>query len=98
MPSTATHESRITIQPYATGADAKRFFSHLAVIGSRISSAGTCEVPTIALDEALAGVAPTCLKFEIEGSGPDAPEGGRETIALHRPKMAVCLYHAPNHL
>src|SRR5438552_11494189 len=91
-------DSRIAIQPYATGARRETVLFTLSGIGSRISSAGTFEVQTIRLDEALAGVAPTCMKFDIEGSEPDALEGGRETIARHRPKMAVCLYHAPNHL
>ncbi len=41
---------------------------------------------------------PDYMKFATEGSEPDALEGGRETIARDRPKMAVCLYHAPDHL
>jgi hypothetical protein len=50
------------------------------------------------LDEVLSGVAPTYMKLDIEGSEPAALEGGRSTIVQHRPKMAVCLYHAPDHL
>ena len=52
----------------------------------------------VTLDEALEGVAPTYLKFDIEGSELDALEGGQETIRRHRPKLAVCVYHAPDHL
>jgi len=96
--SAVNGDSRITLQPYATGARRERVHFILSGTGSRISSAGTCEVQTITLDEALAGVAPTCMKFDIEGSEPDALEGGRETIARHRPKLAVCLYHLPDHL
>ena len=91
-------DSRITLQPCATGVRRETVRFSLGGNGSRISSAGTCEVQTITLDDALDGIAPTCMKFDIEGSEPDALEGGRETIARHRPKMAVCLYHAPNHL
>jgi FkbM family methyltransferase len=91
-------DSRITLQPYAISSRCETVRFTLSDTGSRISSAGTCEVQTITLDEALEGIAPTCMKFDIEGSEPDALEGGRETITRHRPKMAVCLYHAPNHL
>jgi hypothetical protein len=38
------------------------------------------------------------MKFDIEESEPATLEGGRETIMHHRPKMAVCVYHAPDHL
>jgi FkbM family methyltransferase len=96
--SAVNGDSRITLQPYATGVGRETVRFTLSGTGSRISSAGTCEVQTITLDEALDGIAPTCMKFDIEGSEPDALEGGRETIARHRPKMAVCLYHAPDHL
>jgi FkbM family methyltransferase len=92
-------DRRITLQPYATGA--RRQTLRFAVgggVASRISSTGSCEVEAIALDEALNGIAPTYMKFDIEGSEAEALEGGRESIAHHRPKMAVCLYHLPDHL
>jgi FkbM family methyltransferase len=91
-------DSRIVLKPYAT--DVRRTTVHFAAggTGAHISPTGTCEVQTITLDEALDGVAPTYMKFDIEGSEPDALEGGHETIARHRPKMAVCVYHAPDHL
>jgi len=91
-------DRRIALEPYATGARRETVLLSLGGTGSRISSTGTCEAQTITLDEALEGVAPTYMKFDIEGSEPDALEGGRETIARYRPKMAVCLYHAPDHL
>jgi FkbM family methyltransferase len=91
-------DPRIVLQPYATDARRQTVRFTVGGTGSRISATGTCEVPTIGLDEALEEVAPTYMKFDIEGSEPDALEGGRETIRRHRPKMAVCLYHAPDHL
>ena len=98
LKSTVNGDPRIDLQPYAT--DSRRKSVRFAVGGTsaRISSAGTCEVQAITLDEALHGIAPTYMKFDIEGSEPDALEGGRETISRHRPKMAVCVYHAPDHL
>ena len=91
-------DRRITLHPWATSARRETLCFTVGGTASRISAAGTCEVQAITLDEALEGIAPTYVKFDIEGSEPDALEGGRETIARHRPKMAVCLYHAPDHL
>jgi FkbM family methyltransferase len=92
-------DRRITLQPYATGARRETLrFAVGSGVASRISSTGSCEVEAIALDEALNGIAPTYMKFDIEGSEAEALEGARETISRHRPKMAVCLYHLPDHL
>ena len=98
LKSAVSGDPRIALQTYAT--DALRKSVHFAVggTGAHISSTGTYEVQTITLDEALDGIAPTYIKFDIEGSEPDALEGGCKTIALHRPKMAVCVYHSPHHL
>ena len=41
---------------------------------------------------------PTYIKMDIEGAEPDALTGARETIARHRPALAVCIYHAQDHL
>jgi FkbM family methyltransferase len=98
LKSSVNGDPRITLQPYATGARRETVRFILGGTGSRISSTGTCEVQVITLDEALDGIAPTYMKFDIEGGEPDALEGGSETIARYRPKMAVCLYHAPDHL
>jgi FkbM family methyltransferase len=91
-------DRRISIQPYATGARREMLRFTVTGTGSHISSAGACEVEAVTLDEALSGIAPTYVKFDIEGSEPDALNGARETIARHRPKLAVCVYHAPDHL
>ena len=66
--------------------------------GARISSAGTCEVQTITLDEALDGIAPTYMKFDIEGSEPDALEGGRGRLHAIARKLAVCALSLPRSL
>lgn len=99
LASALNGDRRITLQPYGTTARRETLcFAAGDGAGSRISPTGTCEIQTIALDEALEGIAPTYIKFDIEGSEPDALEGGRQTIVRHRPKMAVCVYHAPDHL
>jgi FkbM family methyltransferase len=98
LKSAVEGDPRVTLQPYATDARRKTVRFTAGGTGARISSTGTSEVQTITLDEALQGVVPTYMKFDIEGSEPDALEGGRETIVRHRPKMAVCVYHVPDHL
>lgn len=98
LQSAVNGESRIEVYPYAVGAcrEVLRFAEDGT--GSRISSGGACEVQAVSLDEVLSGIAPTYIKFDIEGSEPDALEGARKTLTTHRPKMAVCAYHAPDHL
>jgi FkbM family methyltransferase len=98
LTSAINGDPRITLQPYATGLRRETVRFTLGGTGSKISPDGSCEIQVVTLDEALSGIAPTFLKFDIEGSEPDALEGGRETIARHRPKIAVCLYHCPDHL
>lgn len=91
-------DPRIVVRPYATGAERTTVRFNTGGTSAKISSTGTCEVQAITLDEALDGIAPTYMKFDIEGSEPDALEGGRATIVRHCPRMAVCVYHATDHL
>lgn len=96
--SAASGDSRITVHPYAVGARRETLHFEVGGTGARVSSDGACEVQAISLDEALDGLAPTYIKFDIEGSEPDALQGAWKTITTHRPKLAVCAYHLPDHL
>jgi FkbM family methyltransferase len=98
LKSAVNGDPRIVLLADATGVRRETVHFSAGGTGARISSTGTCEVQTVTLDEALDGIAPTYMKFDIEGSEPATLEGGRETIQRHRPKMAVCAYHAPDHL
>jgi FkbM family methyltransferase len=98
LKSAMNGDPRIALRPYATDGQKATVHFSSGGTGARISSTGTCEVQTITLDEALDGIVPTYMKFDIEGSEPAALEGGRGTIVRHRPRMAVCAYHAPDHL
>ena len=91
-------DQRITLNRNATGSRRETVRLNMGGMSSKISTEGTCEVQIVTLDEALDGIAPTCMKFDIEGSEPDTLQGGRKIIARHRPKMAVCVYHCPDHL
>jgi FkbM family methyltransferase len=91
-------DSRISVLPNALGA--RREVAHFTIAGpgSHVTHAGEYEVQVATLDEALQDVKPSYIKMDIEGSELDALEGGKETIRRHRPKMAVCVYHHPDHL
>ena len=65
---------------------------------SGVSAEGNVVVPAVALDDVLSGFNPTLIKMDIEGAEPDALLGARETIRRHRPGLAVCTYHRPDHL
>jgi FkbM family methyltransferase len=96
--SAVNGDSRIEVHRYAVGARRETLRFAVGGTGARVSSTGACEVQAISLDEVLAGTAPTYIKFDIEGSEPDALAGAHKTVTTHRPKMAVCAYHAPDHL
>jgi FkbM family methyltransferase len=91
-------DERITLEPYATGARRETLRFSAAGTGSAVSATGAIEIEAISLDEVLGDIAPTYIKFDIEGSEPDALVGARQVVRRHRPKMAVCVYHAPDHL
>ena len=94
----AAEDDRISIHPYAVGARREKLRFTLAGTGSHVSQQGDCEVEVTSLDDALQDVAPTYIKFDIEGSELDALEGGKKVISQFRPKLAVCVYHVPDHL
>ena len=98
LQSAVNGDQRISLLPYATGARRETLRFSMSGTGSHISEGGTCAIETIALDDALGDAPPTYIKFDIEGSEPDALEGGSKIISRYRPKLAVCVYHAPDHL
>lgn len=91
-------DARIQLHQSATGARREKLRFTRAGTGSRLTSSGTEEVEVNALDELLGELRPTYLKLDIEGAEPEALRGAFRTIQRHRPKIAVCLYHAPDHL
>ena len=65
---------------------------------SHIDVAGEIIVQTVALDQALPNFAPTLIKMDIEGAESHALRGARNTIAAHRPHLAISAYHKPRDL
>lgn len=64
---------------------------------SRIDGDGE-QVRCVKLDSVLTGMEPTRIKMDVEGAEPMALVGAAKTIRKHKPLLAVCLYHAPDHL
>lgn len=92
-------DPRITTYPLAVGDKTEMLrFDASGTEGSRITSEGNSYVLCIRLDELLAEETPTYIKMDIEGAEPRALLGAKETIRRCRPKLAVCVYHEPEHL
>ena len=53
---------------------------------------------SVPLDELLASASPTFIKMDIEGAEPNTLLGAAKIIADHAPVLAICLYHAQEHL
>ena len=71
-------------------------FNVTGTAGSSIGE-GSYQVQCAPVDE-LNDVNPTFIKMDIEGAEPDALLGARKTIQKNMPVMAICLYHAQEHL
>lgn len=73
-------------------------FSAGAGAGSSLDQSGETVIQLVALDEVLPTFRPSFIKLDVEGAEPEALRGAAVTIARHQPRLAVCVYHAPDHL
>ena len=53
---------------------------------------------TVRLADALEGQRVTFIKMDVEGAEPPALRGAEDIIRSQSPKMAICVYHRPEHL
>ncbi len=92
-------EADLTVWPCAVGSATRpvRFADGLGE-ASTVSDQGAETVMCVALDDVLINWRPTVIKMDIEGAELDALTGARHVISAHRPRLAICLYHMPNHL
>lgn len=60
--------------------------------GAKLMEKGETEVKGIRGDSLH--IAPTFMKFDIEGAEYDALQGFKNTIQIYRPKMAISVYHS----
>ncbi len=63
-----------------------------------LSDEGNVYVQTVSLDQAIPDFHPTFLKMDIEGAEIAALCGAKELICKDRPDLAICVYHAVNHI
>lgn len=68
------------------------------LINSIISEQGDSIIQCTAIDHALPNFQPTFITMDVEGVEPEALVGAEKTIKENRPDLAICVYHAPNHL
>jgi FkbM family methyltransferase len=73
------------------------FLNETGTVGSNIGETGS-PVSLTTLDSALENEAPTYIKMDIEGFEPFALKGGAKILQMHRPVLAICLYHSFAHL
>jgi FkbM family methyltransferase len=66
--------------------------------GATISESGTAIIQCAALDDVVQGWPITHVKMDIEGAEPNALEGMRRLLISTRPRLAISVYHRPEHL
>uniref|UniRef100_Q025U0 Methyltransferase FkbM family n=1 Tax=Solibacter usitatus (strain Ellin6076) TaxID=234267 RepID=Q025U0_SOLUE len=82
----------------ATGARAETVCLKAEGTKSSVIGAVGVEVDCVTLDNALSSTVPTYLKMDIEGAEVDSLIGASRTIRDHAPVLAICCYHAQDHL
>ena len=72
-------------------------FDAAGTVDSSMGS-GTVEVACAPLDKSVGKYHPTFIKMDIEGAEPFALQGASTILREDQPILAVCLYHAQEHL
>jgi len=92
-------QEKINIHCSALGAkDGVAYFQNLGNPCSALSKNGEVQVRVEALDSCMNAGKPTFIKLDIEGAEPEAMLGMEQTIRRCRPVLAICVYHAVDHL
>ena len=95
----ATMPDQVCLFPCGVGSATNQIrFSSGQGAGSHASASGNTVIQCVSLDEALPIFRPNLIKMDIEGAEADALRGAHQLIAEHRPALAICLYHCPDHL
>lgn len=67
-------------------------------INSVISDKGESIIQCVALDHVIPGFNPTFISMDVEGVECEALKGAETLIKESKPDLAICVYHAPNHI
>src|SRR5262249_42572986 len=81
----------------AESTGAVSFAAH-GTAASSIATQGTAVVQCAALDDVLHGWRPTHVKLDLEGAEPAAIRGMKRLLRADRPRLAISVYHRPDHL
>lgn len=85
----------VTILPH--GASDRNVTLRFSAKGSvsSLRDDGELEVDVCRIDD-IVDIPPTFIKMDIEGAELSAIDGAKKTIAVHRPALALCVYHRPS--
>lgn len=78
--------------------ETKLKFSNDYKINSMIDDHGKTVIQGVALDNVIPTFKPTFITMDVEGAEPAALKGAQGLIKENKPNLAICVYHAPNHL
>lgn len=86
---------KIHLFPYGAGREETTLKFSSNGSASTISDSGEHEIEIRRIDD-LVKEPPTYIKMDIEGAELMALDGARNTIATHRPALAIAAYHRPS--
>lgn len=87
------------ILPYAMWSEEKEIaFIEDGTSLARVGEGGNATVEAKTIDEVHENDRVTFIKMDIEGAEIEALKGAEKTIKLCKPKLAICIYHEPDHL
>lgn len=84
--------------PCAVGGGAELCAFSSGTGSGALCASGESAVQTVSLDMAIPDFRPTMIKMDIEGAELSALRGAEGLIRRGRPDLAVCTYHAVNHV
>jgi FkbM family methyltransferase len=91
--------AKFELHPVAIGEHEEPIrFAATGTVASSRQNIGEYSVPCMRLDDLLKNQSVSFIKMDIEGAEPQALQGARELIQTQQPAIAICLYHAMEHL
>ena len=92
-------KSDYEILPYAMWSEGKEIaFIEDGTSLARVGEGGNATVEAKTIDEVHKNDRVTFIKMDIEGAEIEALKGAEKTIKRCKPKLAICIYHEPDHL